>query len=171
MLVVFSVGTANEVFGIYDPNKVFTDATFFDYNSITLIDPESFTENGRPTIEGKHGNTIFNIGRLSMMDCFMLKYIYSCPNVQCVNGERKERFVPVNILPTYFHSIFIPSPAIIAPKATTNTAIGPRDVHHGTFADSETWFLNALRFNYILIRRFCTIGNLQISRESSTSLI
>ncbi|GAU91830.1 hypothetical protein RvY_04011 [Ramazzottius varieornatus] len=72
------VGAFNE----YDPRTVAFNATDFDYNSISMLDPLSYSRNGAPVIVSRNGRPIFNGGRLSFRDCYALSLMYGCM-VQC----------------------------------------------------------------------------------------
>ena len=63
---------------IYDQSKVLSNPNDFDMNSISLIDPVTFSTNGAPVIQSRLGNNLVNTGTLSMKDCQALTWFYQC---------------------------------------------------------------------------------------------
>ncbi|XP_055337498.1 uncharacterized protein LOC129587676 [Paramacrobiotus metropolitanus] len=107
------VGMLNQVFNTYDRNKVIFDQDNFDFNSITLLDPFTFTSNGNPTITAKGGFNIQNVGRLSVTDCTAIKVMYQCPSVQCADLYGNSAFPVFTLGP--------PAPTIAPTVAGTTT--------------------------------------------------
>ncbi|XP_055333810.1 zinc metalloproteinase nas-15-like [Paramacrobiotus metropolitanus] len=67
----------------YDPRLIQFNATDFDYNSITMIEPTNYSvRGGLPVISARNGRTIYNAGRLSFRDCQALSAVYNCM-IQC----------------------------------------------------------------------------------------
>ncbi|XP_055337682.1 AAC-rich mRNA clone AAC11 protein-like [Paramacrobiotus metropolitanus] len=65
----------------YDPSRVCFDPDF-DYNSITLIDPNQFSGNGAPVIQSL-GRPLLNTGQLSRKDCQGIALYYRDQSGSC----------------------------------------------------------------------------------------
>jgi hypothetical protein len=86
---LFSAAQSAGAFTVYNPSSVFFNATDFDYNSITVQDPMTYSNNGLPVISSRNGRPIFNAGRLSFRDCQAISMIYNCV-IQCPTCKLKE---------------------------------------------------------------------------------
>lgn len=75
---VFTESLQVGAFNIYDSSVVSFNATDFDYNSISIMDPLNFSKNGLPVISSRNGQPIFNAGRLSFRDCQAISALYNC---------------------------------------------------------------------------------------------
>ncbi|OQV25653.1 hypothetical protein BV898_00588 [Hypsibius exemplaris] len=79
---VSPVGRSAGAFTPYNPSQVFINATDFDYNSITIQDPMTYSTSGMPVIRSLNGRPLYNAGRLSYRDCLALSMVYDC-RIQC----------------------------------------------------------------------------------------
>ena len=78
----FLVAPLVGAFNTYDSQSVAFNATDFDYNSVSMLDPMSYSRNGAPVIVSRNGRSIFNAGRLSFRDCYALSIMYGC-RIRC----------------------------------------------------------------------------------------
>ncbi|OQV24990.1 hypothetical protein BV898_01198 [Hypsibius exemplaris] len=115
-----AVGRADNVFSTYDPTRVYASLQF-DYNSITMIDPITFS-NGGFTYTVPNGVFLRNTGRLSLMDCQALQIMYACRTHVCT-----DHFPPFPLatttsrIPLTFDTFPTPSPTFF----TTTRPTGP----------------------------------------------
>ncbi|XP_055337495.1 uncharacterized protein LOC129587673 [Paramacrobiotus metropolitanus] len=88
---------------ITNESAIIYNSAEFDYNSITLIDPYTYSGTGAPVITSKANFPIYNSGRLSIRDCQALAYIYGCNSANCqdVYGSNNVIFgQPVTTVPS-----------------------------------------------------------------------
>ncbi|OQV24988.1 hypothetical protein BV898_01196 [Hypsibius exemplaris] len=81
---------------LYNPNE-------FDYNSITMLSPLTYSASGAAVITSTTSTAINNIGRLSIRDCQALSFLYSC-SITCSdyygNGALPTQFTRATTLST-----------------------------------------------------------------------
>ena len=73
-------------FTIYNAGTVSINPNDFDYNSITIQDPVTYSMNGAPVLASRNGRPLYNAGRLSIRDCQALSTMYNC-RIQCPTCE------------------------------------------------------------------------------------
>ncbi|XP_055337686.1 uncharacterized protein LOC129587793 [Paramacrobiotus metropolitanus] len=81
----------------YNPSQVLSNSATMDYNSITLLDDQTFTTTpGDSIIDANLGQPIFNSGRLSLQDCQALGFLYSIATTVCQNPFLNGNIPPAN---------------------------------------------------------------------------